>query len=230
MNINGENEEINNSSVINQIINKNICADCGAEKPTWLCINWLTVICIDCSSVHRGLGVNISKVKGFRLDNINNDFIELLNIIKQEDINKILENKLLEEEKPKPESKNNIKEQFIIDKYKNKKFLEKNEININKEQIIKNIIKAIDENNLLEVYKYIKQNIDDINEIFKINDEEYGFLHYCAGKGKLQMIKLLCALGADSNKEDNKGLKTIIYAKLNKNLEIVEYFNKKEKI
>ena len=188
MNINGENEEINNSSVINQIINKNICADCGAEKPTWLCINWLTVICIDCSSVHRGLGVNISKVKGFRLDNINNDFIELLNIIKQEDINKILENKLLEEEKPKPESKNNIKEQFIIDKYKNKKFLEKNEININKEQIIKNIIKAIDENNLLEVYKYIKQNIDDINEIFKINDEEYGFLHYCAGKGKLQMI------------------------------------------
>jgi hypothetical protein len=225
-------EEEDNDSYnknINNIIDNNICSDCGAKMPTWLCINWLTIICIDCSAIHRGLGSNISKVKGFRLDNINNDFIELLDLMKQDEINKILESNLIEEEKPKPDSKNNIKEQFIVEKYKNKKYFEKNDLNINKEELIKLIIKAIDENNLLNLYKYIKQYIDDINEIYEINGESYGLLHYCAGKGKIETIKLLVALGGDINKEDSKGLKPIIYAKLNKNVEVIDYLNKKEK-
>ena len=149
--------------------------------------------------------------------------------MKQDEINKILESNLIEEEKPKPDSKNNINEQFIVEKYKNKKYFEKNDLNINKEELIKLIIKAIDENNLLNLYKYIKQYIDDINEIFEINGESYGLLHYCAGKGKIETIKLLVALGGDINKEDSKGLKPIIYAKLNKNVEVIDYLNKKEK-
>ena len=224
-----EDNNDNYNETINKIINENKCADCGAVKPTWLCLNWLTIICIDCSAAHRSLGANISKVKGFRLDNINNDFIELLDLMKQDEINKILESNLIEEEKPKPDSKNNIKEQFIVEKYKNKKYFEKNDLNINKEELIKLIIKAIDENNLLNLYKYIKQYIDDINEIYEINGESYGLLHYCAGKGKIETIKLLVALGGDINKEDSKGLKPIIYAKLNQNLEVIDYLNKKEK-
>ena len=223
-----DNDSYNKS--INNIINNNICADCGAKMPAWLSINWLTIICIDCSAIHRSLGSNISKVKGFRLDNINNDLIELLNVLKQDEIKKIIENKVLENEKPTPDSKNDIKEKFIIDKYKNKKYFEQSELINNKVEIIKAIVKAIDENSFLEVYKYIKQYIDDINEIIDINGEKYGFLHYCAGKGTVQMVKLLCNLGADLNKEDIKGLKPIIYAKLNKNVEIIDYLNKKEKI
>ena len=220
---------LNNNEIINDIINNNICADCGAEKPTWLCTNWLTVLCIDCSSIHRGLGANISKVKGFRLDNISNESIELLKLLKQEDINKILESNLYQNRKPKPNSKNEVKEEFIIDKYKNKKYLEESLLN-NKEDIISSLANAIDENKLLDVYKLIKQNIDDINEMLNINGEEYGIPHYCAGFGKVEMIKLLYLLGADYNKEDTKGLKPIIYAKLNKNTEVIEYLNKKEKI
>ena len=229
MNSKDENEMKNNET-INKIINNNKCADCGVEKPTWLCLNWLTVVCIDCSAAHRSLGVNISKVKGFRLDNISNDYLDLLEIIKQDDINKILEQNIIEDEKPKPDSKNTIKEQFIIDKYKNKKYFEITDLNVNREEINNKIVKAIDENNLLEVYKYIKQYINDINETFEINGEKFGLLHYCAGKGKIEMTKLLCALGADANKEDIKGLKPIIYAKLNTNNENIEYLNKKEKI
>ena len=217
------------NKIINDIINNNICSDCGAKKPTWLSTNWLTIICIDCSSIHRSLGANISKVKAFQLDNLGNDLIELLMLIKQEEINKFLENNLINDEKPKEESIYNDKEKFIINKYKNKKYMEKNNLNISKEDSINLLIKAIDDNNLLDAYKLIKENTIDINCIYDIKGEEYCFLHYCAGKGKIQMAKLLFILGADINKEDTKGLKPIIYAKLNKNIEIVNYLNEKEK-
>jgi Arf-GAP/coiled-coil/ANK repeat/PH domain-containing protein len=229
-NIKEENDDDINNKKIDDIINNNICADCGAKNPTWLCLNWLSIICIDCSAIHRSLGANISKVKGFRLDNISNDIIELLENIKQSEINEILEKNLKDDEKPKPESKYNIKEQFIIEKYKNKKYIDNNNLDMNNENIGEILFKIIEDNNLLDIYKYIKNDYDITNKIIIVNGEEYELLHYCAFKGKIQIIKLLYALGVDINKEDNKGLKPIIYAKLNKKTEVIEYLGKKEKI
>lgn len=44
------------------------CADCCSLKPTWASINLGIMLCIECSGIHRGLGVHISKVRSVQLD------------------------------------------------------------------------------------------------------------------------------------------------------------------
>jgi Arf-GAP with GTPase, ANK repeat and PH domain-containing protein 1/3/4/5/6/9/11 len=44
------------------------CADCSAQQPQWASINLGTLICIECSGIHRKLGSHISKVRSLELD------------------------------------------------------------------------------------------------------------------------------------------------------------------
>ncbi|KAK3261785.1 hypothetical protein CYMTET_29324, partial [Cymbomonas tetramitiformis] len=44
------------------------CADCGAPDPDWASLNLNMLLCIECSGIHRRLGVHISKVRSLTLD------------------------------------------------------------------------------------------------------------------------------------------------------------------
>ena len=211
---------------IELLININKCVDCEEKKPTWLNTNWLTLNCIECSGIHRNLGIQISKIRSLQLDNISEEYIELLCTIKQDLINSVLEEELPNNiVKPNSTTSRELKEKFIIEKYKEKRFIKNSEI----ENVELVIFEAIQNNEIIKIYKLLKTNDIDINKLYKINEEEYGFVHHCAKLGKLTLIKLFYVLGADLNKKDSKGLKPIEYAEKNEQKEVKEYLETKEK-
>jgi Arf-GAP/coiled-coil/ANK repeat/PH domain-containing protein len=48
--------------ILQRVPGNDFCADCGAAEPDWASLNLGILLCIECSGVHRNLGVQISKV------------------------------------------------------------------------------------------------------------------------------------------------------------------------
>ncbi|MQL96056.1 hypothetical protein Taro_028720 [Colocasia esculenta] len=47
--------------LLRKVTGNDICADCCAPEPDWASLNLGVLVCIECSGVHRNLGVHISK-------------------------------------------------------------------------------------------------------------------------------------------------------------------------
>ena len=56
--------------ILRRVCGNDKCADCGTSEPDWASLNLGVLVCIECSGVHRNLGVHISKVDYDSLDHM----------------------------------------------------------------------------------------------------------------------------------------------------------------
>ncbi|KAF1393388.1 hypothetical protein PFLUV_G00015110 [Perca fluviatilis] len=63
------------------------CCDCGEEEPRWASINLGVTVCIECSGIHRSLGVHLSKVRSLTLDSWEAEQLKLLCVLGNNAVN-----------------------------------------------------------------------------------------------------------------------------------------------
>ncbi|XP_953965.1 ADP-ribosylation factor GTPase-activating protein, putative [Theileria annulata] len=63
-----EGKEIIHLHELLAIESNNVCFDCGSVGPTWASLSHGSFICLTCSGIHRGFGLQISFVKSITMD------------------------------------------------------------------------------------------------------------------------------------------------------------------
>lgn len=192
------------------------CADCGAENPDWCCINWGTCICINCSGAHRNLTTSVSKVRSLTLDKLNENTKKIIEVIGNENANKVLEKSLDPQIKIKPNSSKKEREDFIQLKYSKCIFVAQrgqHDENVN-------LYESIRKRDILLVYKdictmkYLKENNELLYQtlIEKSGYNNYTPLHLAASLGDPLICHLIALNTEDPSTLDDGGWSPLSYA------------------
>ncbi|XP_044488907.1 ADP-ribosylation factor GTPase-activating protein AGD4-like isoform X2 [Mangifera indica] len=173
------------SVILRQIPGNDICAECSATEPDWASLNLGILLCIECSGVHRNLGVHISKVRSLTLDVKvwEPTILDLFNALGNAFCNSIWEGLHLRDagrmdksiasitsiRKPSPKDSIGCKEQYIYAKYVEKLLVIKDRAASENESQARSIWEAVKAQNLREVYRLIvTSEVDIINTTFDV--------------------------------------------------------------
>uniref|UniRef100_A0A671NE32 Arf-GAP with SH3 domain, ANK repeat and PH domain-containing protein 2-like n=1 Tax=Sinocyclocheilus anshuiensis TaxID=1608454 RepID=A0A671NE32_9TELE len=103
---------------IRRMPGNNVCCDCGAPDPSWISINLGILTCIECSGIHREMGVHYSRIQSLSLDKLGTSELLLARNVGNSGFNEIVEARLPSPPvKPSAESDMAIRKDFILSKY-----------------------------------------------------------------------------------------------------------------
>ncbi|GJM98315.1 hypothetical protein PR202_ga15311 [Eleusine coracana subsp. coracana] len=172
--------------LLRKVVGNNNCADCGAAEPDWASLNLGVLLCIECSGVHRNLGVHISKVRSLTLDvrvwepSVINLFQSLGNTFANTVWEEMLPSSSCADHgdisradglgntshhsavsKPKQSDPIAVKEKFIHAKYAEKDFVRKQ--NVDEVQLAQQMWDSVSSNDKKGVYSLIVASNADVN-------------------------------------------------------------------
>ncbi|ELW50930.1 Arf-GAP with coiled-coil, ANK repeat and PH domain-containing protein 2 [Tupaia chinensis] len=130
------------------------CCDCGLADPRWASINLGITLCIECSGIHRSLGVHFSKVRSLTLDTWEPELLKLMCELGNDVINRVYEANVekMGIKKPQPGQRQE-KEAYIRAKYVERKFVDKNSMSSSPSEQEKKIVSKSYEEKRLSISK-----------------------------------------------------------------------------
>lgn len=165
-----------------------ICADCGSnEHVEWISLNLLVTFCIQCSSAHRNLGSSVSKVRSLTLDSFAAETRSLLYHIDNQRSNSIYE-ALPTTAKPKPNSSDKERLDYIRNKYALRKYVSK-DVTMAGDKILLDGLRSKNIGKILAAIA-AKANLNRTIEITEANTDELKIMT----PGKLEITPLEYAL------------------------------------
>uniref|UniRef100_A0A8C4QK55 ArfGAP with SH3 domain, ankyrin repeat and PH domain 2a n=1 Tax=Eptatretus burgeri TaxID=7764 RepID=A0A8C4QK55_EPTBU len=108
-------------SIIRDVIQRpgnNVCCDCSSPEPSWLSTNLGVLVCIECSGVHREMGVQTSRIQSLTLDVLNTSELLIAKNVGNLSFNNIFEAQLPSGNvKPMADSDMTVRKAYIVAKY-----------------------------------------------------------------------------------------------------------------